>query len=55
MITKVLRTFLNDESGVTAIEYGLIAAAIGLAIIGVIYGIGTRLNTNLTAINGSLK
>jgi pilus assembly protein Flp/PilA len=52
---KTLRAFLADESGATAIEYGLIAAGISLAIIAIINGIGTRLNTKFTSINNSLK
>ena len=47
--------FLNDESGATAIEYGLIAAGISLAIIAVVNGLGTNLNTKFTDINSSLK
>ena len=51
----MLRAFLADESGATAIEYGLIAAGISLAIIAVVNGLGTRLNTKFTSINTSLK
>lgn len=47
--------FLSDESGATAIEYGLIAAGIALAIIAVVNGLGTTLNTKFTDINASLK
>jgi pilus assembly protein Flp/PilA len=47
--------FIADESGATAIEYGLIAAGISLAIIAVVNGLGTKLNTKFTAINNSLK
>jgi pilus assembly protein Flp/PilA len=47
--------FLKDESGATAIEYGLIAAGISLAIIAVVNGLGTNLNGKFTEINGSLK
>jgi pilus assembly protein Flp/PilA len=52
---KTIRQFLTDESGATAIEYGLIAAGISLAIIAVINGLGTGLNTRFTSINNSLK
>ena len=52
---KTIRRFLADESGATAIEYGLIAAGISLAIIAIINGLGARLNTKFTAINSSLK
>ena len=52
---KTLRKFLNDESGATAIEYGLIAAGISLAIIAIVNGLGTKLNTKFSSINSSLK
>ena len=51
---KVLK-FLADESGATAIEYGLIAAGISLAIIAVVNGLGTNLNAKFNDINTSLK
>jgi pilus assembly protein Flp/PilA len=44
---KTIRAFLADESGATAIEYGLIAAGISLAIIAVVNGLGTKLTANL--------
>jgi pilus assembly protein Flp/PilA len=47
--------FLSDESGATAIEYGLIAAGIALAIITAVNSLGTALNANFTSINTSLK
>jgi pilus assembly protein Flp/PilA len=52
---NLLKDFITDESGATAIEYGLIAAGISLAIIAVVNGLGTRLNTKFTSINSSLK
>jgi pilus assembly protein Flp/PilA len=52
---KMLRAFLANESGATAIEYGLIAAGISLAIIAVVNGLGTKLNTKFTSINTSLQ
>ncbi len=52
---QVFSKFLNDESGATAIEYGLIAAGIALAIIAVVNGLGTNLNDKFTSINTSLK
>jgi len=54
MKTLVLK-FLNNESGATAIEYGLIAAGISLAIITIVNGLGVNLNTKFTSINSSLK
>ncbi len=47
--------FLSDQSGATAIEYGLIAAGIALAIIAVVNGLGSNLNNQFTSINNSLK
>ncbi len=47
--------FLSDESGATAIEYGLIAAGIALAIIAAVNGLGSNLNTVFTSVNTSLK
>jgi pilus assembly protein Flp/PilA len=47
--------FLNDDSGATAIEYGLIAAGISIAIIAAVNGLGTTLNAKFTSINSSLK
>jgi pilus assembly protein Flp/PilA len=52
---NLVRKFLADETGATAIEYGLIAAGISLAIIAAVNGLGTKLNTKFTAINSSLK
>ncbi|MDR6303451.1 pilus assembly protein Flp/PilA [Nitrobacter vulgaris] len=47
--------FLKDESGATAIEYGLIAAGISVAIITVVQTIGTSLFTKFTAVNAGLQ
>jgi pilus assembly protein Flp/PilA len=47
--------FLSDEQGATAIEYGLIAAGISLAIIAVVNGLGTSLSTQFNSISSSLK
>ncbi|HEV7879524.1 Flp family type IVb pilin [Bradyrhizobium sp.] len=52
---SLIARFVKDESGATAIEYGLIAAGISLAIIAVVNGLGTNLNTKFTSINNSLK
>jgi pilus assembly protein Flp/PilA len=52
---NIIARFVKDESGATAIEYGLIAAGISLAIIAVVNGLGTNLNAKFTSINTSLK
>jgi len=54
-MTDLLVRFLNDESGATAIEYGLIAAGISIAIVAVVNGLGTNLNAKFTSVNNSLK
>jgi pilus assembly protein Flp/PilA len=52
---NVVARFLKDESGATAIEYGLIAAGISLAIIAAVNGLGTALSGKFDAISSSLK
>jgi pilus assembly protein Flp/PilA len=52
---NLIARFVKDESGATAIEYGLIAAGISLAIIAVVNGLGTNLNTKFSSINSALK
>ena len=54
MKTLVTR-FVKDESGATAIEYGLIAAGISVAIITVVQGLGTKLNTTFNNISTKLN
>jgi pilus assembly protein Flp/PilA len=54
-MAKLFARFLQDQTGATAIEYGLIASGIALAIIAVVNGLGTNLNTKFTSINTSLK
>ena len=52
---NLIARFVKDESGATAIEYGLIAAGIALAIIAVVNGLGSNLNTKFTSVNTALK
>jgi pilus assembly protein Flp/PilA len=52
---SLILTFFKDESGATAIEYGLIAAGIAIAIITAVQGVGTKLSTNFDSISTSLK
>ena len=47
--------FLRDESGATAIEYGLIAALVAVVIIGAVTAVGTKLSTKFTTISSNLK
>ena len=49
------KSFLRDESGATAIEYGLIAAGISIAIITVVQGLGTRLAATFTSVSNGLN
>nr|WP_201280202.1 Flp family type IVb pilin [Bradyrhizobium betae] len=51
----MVKRFIEDESGATAIEYGLIAAGIALAIITVVNNLGTTLNDKFGSISSSLK
>ena len=52
---NLLKRFAKDESGATAIEYGLIAAGISVAIIAVVNGLGTKLNTTFGSISSQLN
>ena len=54
MKTLVTR-FVKDESGATAIEYGLIAAGIAVAIISVVQGLGSRLTATFTSVKTALN
>ena len=51
----LIKRFVKDESGATAIEYGLIAAGISVAIITVVTGLGSKLETTFTSVKGALK
>lgn len=51
---ELIKQFIRDEEGVTAIEYGLIAALIAVVIIGAVRLIGTNLNTTFTTIANAL-
>ena len=52
---NIVAKFWADQTAATAIEYGLIAAGISLAIIAAVNGLGTNLNANFTSLNTSLK
>lgn len=52
---QLVMRFLKDETAATAIEYGLIAAGIALAVIPVVTGLGTKLKTTLTTVQTALK
>jgi pilus assembly protein Flp/PilA len=52
---SLLNKFLKDERGATAIEYGLIAAGISVAIIAVVQGMGSKLNTTFTSVQNALN
>ena len=53
-MSNLLSRFAKDQSGATAIEYGLIAALISVVIITVLKAVGTKLNTNFTTISTAL-
>jgi pilus assembly protein Flp/PilA len=52
---SLIAKFAKDESGATAIEYGLIAAGISIAIIGVVSTVGSSLNTIFTSVSTALS
>jgi pilus assembly protein Flp/PilA len=54
-VRNLIRKFLHDVQGATAIEYGLIAAGIAVAIIVVVFGLGTNLNNTFTTVSSSLQ
>ena len=53
-MSKFVTRFVKDESGATAIEYGLIAAGIAVAIIAAVQALGTGLGTTFTTVEGNL-
>jgi pilus assembly protein Flp/PilA len=54
-VKNLVTRFLKDQSGATAIEYGLIAAGIFLAIITVVKGLGPKLTTTFTKVSNALN
>ena len=52
---NIFARFVRDESGATAIEYGLIAALIAVIIIGAVSAVGTSLSTTFTTVSGKIK
>jgi pilus assembly protein Flp/PilA len=52
---KLVLRFVNDDSGATAIEYGLIAAGISIAIIATVNALGTQLNSTFSSVSSQLK
>jgi pilus assembly protein Flp/PilA len=54
-MSKIVKSFLKDESGATAIEYGLIAALIAVVIVGAVTTIGTKLNTSFGNVGNAIK
>jgi pilus assembly protein Flp/PilA len=51
---KKLKPFIHDESGATAIEYGLIASLVGVAIIAGVKALGTKLSSTFASVSGNL-
>jgi pilus assembly protein Flp/PilA len=54
MINKLVN-FFKDEEGATAVEYGIMVAAIAAVIVTVVYAIGGKVNTAFTAVNTNMK
>jgi pilus assembly protein Flp/PilA len=55
VVRNLLWNFLGNEQGATAIEYGLIAAGIAVAIIATVFGLGTSLNSTFSTVSSSLN
>jgi pilus assembly protein Flp/PilA len=55
VVRNLFLKFLFDQDGATAIEYGLIAAGISVAIIAVVEGLGTNLNNTFSSVSNALK
>jgi pilus assembly protein Flp/PilA len=55
LMKGLIARFAKDESGATAVEYGLIAAGISVAIIAVIQGLGNNLKTAFSSLSSALK
>ena len=53
-MTRLIRRFLNDEGGATAIEYGLIAALIAVAVIGGVSTLGQNANATFNTISSEM-
>ena len=53
-VSKLVQLFLTDETGATAIEYGLIASLIGIAIIGALTTTGTKLGSTFSHVSTNL-
>ena len=54
-MANFVERFVSDVSGATAIEYGLIAMLISVAVIGVLQGVGSNLTTTFTSVNNALS
>jgi pilus assembly protein Flp/PilA len=54
-MTILVKRFVQDETGATAIEYGLVAAGISVAIIAVVQSLGSKLNSTFVAIHSTLR
>jgi pilus assembly protein Flp/PilA len=54
-MTNLFSRFVRDESGATAIEYGLIAALIAVVVIGAVTAVGTSLSTTFTNVSTAVK
>ncbi|KQI67157.1 type IV pilin protein pilA [Loktanella sp. 3ANDIMAR09] len=54
LLSKTIRTFVRDEDGATAIEYGLFAALIGAVIVGTVTTLGTETNRGFSTMSTAL-
>jgi pilus assembly protein Flp/PilA len=54
-MTALIKRFMRDESGATAMEYSIIAAAISVAIMSIVQGLGSKLNATMTGVANGLN
>jgi len=52
---RIVKMYIQDESGATAIEYALIASLIAMALVGALTSLGTRLSSEFTEVSSALK
>jgi pilus assembly protein Flp/PilA len=55
LVKTIVLRFVKDESGATAIEYGLLAACISVAIITAVKNVGVKLNTTFSSVSTALR
>lgn len=54
-MSQLALRFMKNDAGATAIEYGLIAAGISIAIVAVVFALGTELNTTFSSVSSAIN